>query len=132
IERAAADVDPVGLRHVPSITRHVVEQHELRLAVATETRSFDGGRIGLELELLGADGTPWPHRREHARNRAVRATGTDDVTRAQRSAIRQLDRPAIGVGTPFELLDGNAEQQLRSRPTQQEIVELEAADEPAL
>ena len=62
VERAAADVEPVALRHVPAVAAEVVEQHELGLAVVAEARARDRAGIGLQLELLHADRAARPLR----------------------------------------------------------------------
>jgi len=90
VEGAAADVDPIGLRHVPAIPTDSVEQDELRLAVASESRAFDRDCIGLELELLHADGPPWAYGREESRDGTVGAAGTDQIARAN-LAVGELE-----------------------------------------
>ena len=121
-----ADVQPVGLRDVPRVAAQIVVQQQLRLAVAPGARAGDGGGIGAELVLLDADRPARPRRREQARDGAVGPARADQVARAQ-----ARDRPEA-VAVARDVLDGDAQVQVGAAPPQQEVVQLEAADEPAV
>ena len=126
LDGPGADVQPVGLRDVPRISAQVVVQQQLRLAVGAGARAGDGGGVGAEFVLLDADRSAGARRRELARDGAVGPARADQVPRAQAP-----DRPQA-VRVARDVLNGDAEVQVGARPPQQEIVQLEPADEPAM
>jgi hypothetical protein len=111
--------------HVPGVATQIVVQQELGLAVAADARARDRRGIGGEFVLLHADRSHRARRGREPGDRAVGSAGTDQVSGAQIA-----DRPQP-VAVTLDVGHRDAEVQLGTARAQQEVVELDAADEPA-
>jgi hypothetical protein len=100
-----------------------VEQ-ELGLAVATRARARDRAGVGEKLVFLHAHRAHRTRRRQQAGDRTVRAAAAHEVAG---SNARHRPEP-IGVARKVARRDAQVEG--RAARAQQEIVELEAANEP--
>ena len=126
LDGSRADVQPVRLGDVPGIAAQIVVQQQLWLAVAPGPRAGYRRWIGRELVLLNADRSAGPRRGDHPRDRAIGAARTDQMARAQAG-----DRPEA-VAVAHDVVDRHPQMQVSAASTQQEVVELEAPDEPAV